>query len=78
MKDIITKKEFQTRVNDIARALKISYTDAVLKVCEEKQLDPQDVGRFIDGALKEHIKKEATILRLLKPSETHDLTKLMK
>ena len=41
------------------------YMDAVLKICEERDLDPIDVGNLIGPVLKEKIEAEAIDLNLI-------------
>tara|TARA_B100000212_G_scaffold303167_1_gene249830 strand:+ start:3333 stop:3581 length:249 start_codon:yes stop_codon:yes gene_type:complete len=62
---ILTKKRFSKLVEDIVTETKMPYMDAVLRVCEERDLDPIDVGNLIGPVLKEKIEMEAIDLNLI-------------
>lgn len=62
---ILTKKRFSKLVEDKVTATKMPYMDAVLAICEERDLDPIDIGNLIGPVLKEKIEMEAVELRLI-------------
>lgn len=62
---ILTKKRFLKLVQDKVIETKMPYMDAVLKICEERDLDPIDVGNLIGPVLKEKIEAEAIDLNLI-------------
>lgn len=37
----------------------LTYFEAILEVCEENQIDPEDIAKLITGPLKEKLKIEA-------------------
>ena len=49
---------------------KIPYMDAVIKFCEENDIDTATVGPLINKSLKEKIKIEAEKLNLVEKSST--------
>ena len=62
---ILTKKRFLKLVQDKVAETKMAYMDAVLQICEERDLDPIDVGNLIGPVLKEKIEAEAIDLNLI-------------
>lgn len=63
---IMTKKRFSRLVEDIRADLKISYMDSVLKICEDRELDPSDVHKLISPVIKDKIEAEALNLNMIK------------
>lgn len=62
---ILTKKRFSKLVEDKVTETKMPYMDAVLAICQERDLDPIDIGKLIGPVLKEKIEMEAIELRLI-------------
>ena len=62
---ILTKKRFLKLVQDKVTETKMPYMDAVLQICEERYLDPIDIGNLIGPVLKEKIEAEAIDLNLI-------------
>tara|TARA_B100000214_G_scaffold302539_1_gene233154 strand:- start:91 stop:327 length:237 start_codon:yes stop_codon:yes gene_type:complete len=44
---------------------KLSYIDAVVEVCDQTSIDPEDVKKFISPVIKEKIEAEAMKLNYL-------------
>ncbi len=65
---ILTKKRFSKLVEDKVSETKMPYMDAVIAICELRELDPGDIGNLIGPVLKEKIQAEAVELNLI----THD------
>ena len=61
----MNSKTFSQEIEDIVRKQKISYMDAIIHLCELKDLDPGRVNSFINKQIKEKLKVEAINLRLL-------------
>jgi hypothetical protein len=72
----LSKKGFQTLVRDRVAAFKIPYIEAVMIVCDELSLPPEDVSRYVDGELKQNIEAEARKLKMLKPLMETDVTEI--
>jgi hypothetical protein len=62
---ILTKKRFSKLVEDKVTETKMPYMDAVLAICQERDLDPIDIGKLVGPVLKEKIEMEAIELRLI-------------
>ena len=53
-----TPNEFSIHIETIARDQKLSYTDAILKYCEDNYLEPDEVSALISKSLKEKVALE--------------------
>ena len=64
---VLTKKRFSKMVEDyVAEHPDSSYMDAALQVCEERVIDPMDVGKLISPVIREKIEAEAMNANLVK------------
>ena len=62
----MNSKEFSLEIEKIVQTKKgISHMDAVLKYCEENEIDPGTVGHLISKPLKEKITLEAQNLNYI-------------
>ena len=62
---ILTKKKFAVLVEENVLTLKMTYMDAILKVCEDRELDPSDIGKLVSPVIKDKLEAECVELRLL-------------
>jgi hypothetical protein len=62
---ILTKKKFTLMVENIVLELRLNYMDAIIKVCEDRGLDPSDVGKLISPAIKDKLQAECVTLKLV-------------
>lgn len=44
---------------------KLSYIDAILDICEQSNIDPEDVRKFISSGIKGKVEGEALRLNLI-------------
>lgn len=63
--DILSKKQFSEMVEQTAKEKRMSFMDAILYVCEQRMIDPLDVGPLITAPLKARIEQEAIADKLL-------------
>jgi len=61
----MNSKTFSQEIENTVRKHKISYMDAIIHLCEQKDLDPGRVNSFINKQIKEKLKVEAINLKLL-------------
>ena len=61
----ITSKTFIAEVEALVLSKRMSYMDAVLYVCEQKDIEPERIVRFIDKGMKEKIQVDAEELNYL-------------
>jgi hypothetical protein len=52
-------------VEDIVHKKQLSYIDAVVHLCDNVNIDPEDVSKFISSILKDKIEAEARRLNYL-------------
>ena len=62
---MLTKQKFGKMLVQVVKEKQMSYLDAVLHLCEESGLDPQDVKKYLSPAIRTKIEAEATKLNLM-------------
>ena len=70
---LMNSKKFALTIESIVKEKRISYMDAILKFCEDNEIDPSSVGSLINKSLKEKIQLEAEKLNLIEKSSTATL-----
>ncbi len=70
---LMNSKKFAMTIEAMVREKKIPYMDAVLKFCEENDIDTASVGPLINKSLKEKLQLEAEKLNLIEKSSTATL-----
>jgi len=68
--NLMNSKKFGLLIEDIVKKKKITYMDAVIKYCEDNDIDLSSVGPLINKSLKEKIKEEAQKLNMVEKSST--------
>jgi len=68
--NLMNSKKFGLIIEDMVKKQKIPYMDAVIKYCEESDIDLSSVGPLINKPLKEKIKEEAQKLNMVEKSST--------
>ena len=66
LEQILTKKRFSKLVETKVEEKNMSYMDAVIDVCTDRELDPAEINNLIGPILKDKIEAEAVSLRLMK------------
>ena len=61
----MNSKSFSIEIEQCVRKEKVSYMDAIIHLCDQKDLDPGKVNSFINKQIKEKLKAEAINLKLL-------------
>ena len=69
----MNSKKFALTIEAIVKEKKIPYMDAVIKFCEDNDIDTATVGPLINKSLKEKIQLEAEKLNLVEKSSTATL-----
>ena len=70
--NFMNKKKFTKMVEDCVRTKSMSYMDTVVYLCEQNNLEIEDVKKYIAISIKEKIEIEAMNLNFLEKSA--DLT----
>ena len=63
--DIITPTNFSLLIEEMVQTKNISYMDACLEYCKEKELEPNSIARLVNKSLKQKIQMEAEQLHFL-------------
>ena len=66
----IKPQDFAIIIEDIVKSKKMSYLDAISHYCEETKMEPETVGKLVQGSLKSKLREEATALHFLPKSAT--------
>ena len=61
----LTKSEFSKLVEKTVLDNKIDYMEAVLMICEDHGIEPEDVRKFVSAPIQEKIEGEAMRLNLI-------------
>ena len=72
LENILTKQTLTTLVERLVAREHMSYMEAVLHVCEERQIDPLDIGKLISPSIKAKIEAEAMASNML-PGKSNTL-----
>ena len=66
--NFMNKKKFTKMVEDCVRTKSMSYMDTVVYLCEQNNLEIEDVKKYIAISIKEKIEMEAMKLNFLEKS----------
>jgi len=64
-KKFLTKSEFGKLIEQTVKDHKSSYMDAVIHICEENDVELEDIRKFISPIIKNKIEAEAMKLNFL-------------
>ena len=73
--NFMNKKKFTRMVEDRVRTKSMSYMDTVVYLCEENNLEIEDVKKYIATSIKEKIEFEAMKLNFLEKGGDLSLNK---
>jgi len=66
VKPAITYDELRMRVEKYVDVDKMTYSEAIVDICADKQIDPEDIAKIIRGPLKEKLEAEAMERNIIK------------
>ncbi|MDP7195314.1 MAG: late promoter transcription accessory protein [SAR202 cluster bacterium] len=66
----IKPQDFAVIIEDIVINKKMSYLDAISYYCEDTKMEPETVGKLVQGNLKAKLREEVTALHFLPKSAT--------
>ncbi len=61
----ITTKRFSLDIEELVKTKRLSYMEAIVYFCEQKDIEPERIVRFIDKGMKEKIQSDAENLNYL-------------
>jgi hypothetical protein len=62
--------DFALIIEDIVSNKKMTYLDAISYYCEETKMEPETVGKLVQGSLKDKLREEVTALHYLPKTAT--------
>ena len=65
---VITQEMFFEMIEDRIVKAKMSYVDAIVDICEKKNIDIESIPKLIDAKLRKILKNEALNLNMIKRS----------
>jgi hypothetical protein len=57
-------------IENVIREKKLSYIEAIIDICEENNLEPEDIAKYINGIIKDKLEAEARSLNFLPRQNT--------
>ena len=66
----IKPQDFAIIIEDIVTSKKMTYLDAISYYCEETKMEPETVGKLVQGNLKAKLREEAMTLHFLPKTAT--------
>ena len=69
-KQFLTKQKFAKLIEDFVQKRNVSYMDAVINVCQDNDVELEDVRKFITPIIKDKIQAEAMKLNFLPRANT--------
>jgi len=68
--NFLSKKKFTKMIETVVKNKGLSYMDAVLYLCEENNMEIEDIKKFISLNIKERLEAEAMNLHFLPKGNT--------
>lgn len=68
--NFLTKSNFSKLIENTVKETKLSYMDAIIEVCDDKDIDLEDVRKYISPVIKEKLEAEAMRLNFLPRQNT--------
>lgn len=70
LENLLTKASLTQLVEQLVKDEHMSYIEAVLHICEERSIDPADIGKLIGPTIKSKIEAEGMAANLLPRSNS--------
>lgn len=62
---ILSPQDFTITIEHIKKSKKVSYMDAIQYYCEQNKIEPETIGKLVQGVLKQKVREEAESLHFL-------------
>lgn len=70
---VITKQELAIHAERLVRSDGLSYIEAIIHICNELDIDPEDIAKMVTGPLRDKLEAEAQRANILpKPNSLFD------
>tara|TARA_B100000900_G_scaffold366762_1_gene342830 strand:+ start:237 stop:479 length:243 start_codon:yes stop_codon:yes gene_type:complete len=70
IKPAITKDQLRLDVEKLVHGDGMSYTEAIIEICEQTEIDPEDIAKLVKGPLKSKLEVEAMDRNIIKRTTT--------
>jgi hypothetical protein len=74
---VLNKQELVLRAERLVKSDGLTYIEAILEICKELDIDPEDVSKLISGPLKDKIEAEGQRNNSLRRSNTASLDDIL-
>jgi molybdopterin-binding protein len=68
----ITREQLRVQVERLVHGDGLTYTEALIEICENREIDPEDIAKIVKGPLKNKLEVEAVDRNIIK-SDTAEL-----
>ncbi len=65
MLKIISPQDFTITIEHIKKSKNMTYMDAISYYCEQNNIEPETIGKLVQGALKQKVREEAENLHFM-------------
>ena len=65
MLKILSPQDFTIQIEHIKKSKNMTYMDAISYYCEQKNIEPETIGKLVQGSLKQKVREEAEDLHFL-------------
>ena len=65
MLKILSPQDFTITIEHIKKSKNMTYMDAIQYYCEQNKIEPETIGKLVQGALKQKVREEAENLNFL-------------
>jgi uncharacterized protein YdhG (YjbR/CyaY superfamily) len=66
IKPAITKEQLKLQVEKLVHGDGMTYTEAIIEICERMEIDPEDIAKLVKGPLKNKLEVEAMDRNIIK------------
>ena len=71
--NFLNKKKFSSMVETAVRMNSMSYLDAIVWLCEQNNIEVEDIKKYLSTPIVENLEKEAMDLNILPKVNTLDV-----
>ena len=68
MLKILSPQDFTITIEHIRRSKNMTYMDAIQYYCEQNNIEPETIGKLVQGSLKQKVREEAENLHFMPKS----------
>ena len=68
MPKILSPQDFTITIEHIKKSKHMTYMDAISYYCEQNNIEPETIGKLVQGALKQKVREEAENLHFMPKS----------